>query len=269
MQLIQAQHSVKQARRALQKASAAVSETSREWLSKARKWSPIYWRNLKLDRFKKQILQLLHTSAQPNSDEFLEAVYKFQVANPGTGKADGILGPQTLQVLRQLDSDLIQMEVPFAGKSRFQTKPTYPRGNDDALLEQAQSLGLVRVDDLVNIGNAHPFLHPKLKSVLQAVLSYFPNSISHLSEGWPSTSTVHSDQRHYNGHAMDFVLSRKGRSRLGEIVSLLSQINGIRVLDEYTNPVATTTGGHIHVGLNEAGPTPERIKVTNDSVTVS
>lgn len=77
-------------------------------IEKAKRAAPSYWSALDLEDHKAQILKVLNTSANPNTPEFYEAVYSYQLSNPSITMKDGILGPETFKAMGKTDQSLLK-----------------------------------------------------------------------------------------------------------------------------------------------------------------
>jgi hypothetical protein len=76
-------------------------------LEKAKRVAPKYWNAMQLDKHKQQIKDALNTIAEPNTDQFYQAVYDYQKSKPNQiTMFDGIIGPETFRVISN------QMKIP-------------------------------------------------------------------------------------------------------------------------------------------------------------
>ena len=89
-------------------------------ISKATRSSPGYWNRLGLDKYKDQIEKILQTTATPNSEEWVKAVYNYQIKSPMVTMKDGILGPETFRAMAKEHKDLF----PENFKDLMGQKPT-------------------------------------------------------------------------------------------------------------------------------------------------
>lgn len=217
-------------------------------LQKAQRSAPIYWRNLQLDNYTSEIQKVLQTSAQPNTKEFLDAVYNYQKAHPETGAADALLGPITFKAMIKSNPDL------FKNTDATQyNKWLSPRQIKVQLLESqkgkdiqqlVKDYGLVSLEGIAPIKNS-PYAKPELKSLLEHLQSA-NLQIEKISEAFPP-SGEHKEPAHFNGGAIDFTLvDPRLASKVVEYIS--NKFPQFKVLDEY-NKSYGGTGGHIHVNM--------------------
>ena len=208
-------------------------------IEKATRVAPQYWSNLGLEKHKDEIKKELNTTAEPNTPEFLKAVYKYQKANPQTGTADGILGPKTLTVMSENNKSILLTSI--------QSRPTTNLQGKD-LKEQVEQLGLVSLEGTATIKN-NPYAHPKLKQLLEQ-LNSAKASINRVTEAFPPTSS-HQSTTHANGRAMDFTLNNPDQAQA--VVNYINKIPGFKAVNEYANQTGLSTGSHIHVQMTDAG----------------
>lgn len=96
-------------------------------------------------------------------------------------------------------------------------------------------------------------INPKLISLAQAIQSQI-GGFSHFT-GF--NDRFHNEKspnsKHTSGRAADFVLNKKPTVEEGkQLISTLKSLGASVAIDEYNNPSAKSTGGHIHVEVPEA-----------------
>ena len=231
-------------------------------LAKALRVAPQYWRNLNLQKYQEAIKSILKTSAEPNSEEFINVVYDYQMKSPNITTKDGILGNETFSAMVSTNSSIFKdvkldsvkpsSGTPGAGGSRTTPKaalPFDPRGKTaKEIADFATQMGFVNLRDHGVSTKNYPYVVPELLRLIQA-LNAEGVKLTYVSEAWPVTQ-MHRDPNHWNGRAMDFVLSNPKQSQLA---SKICQQLGFNVINEYTRTTTYTSGRHIHVDL---GSTP-------------
>ena len=219
-------------------------------LEAALRSAPIYWRNLQLDNYTSEIQKVLKTSAQPNTKEFLQAVYEYQKAHPETGTADAMLGPQTFRAIVKLNPELFKNTDPTQYEKWLSPKQKVFELLEDQKGKSVDQLvkeyGLVSLEGLVPIKNS-PFIKPELKALLEKLI-YNGAEIKRVTEAFPPSSK-HRTPGHHNGGAMDFTLTDPQSAAL--VVNYISKLPQFKVLNEYDNNYGGK-GGHIHVHLSGA-----------------
>lgn len=208
-----------------------------DYMQKALRVAPQYWNNLKLERFKAKIKEILKTSAEPNTPEFLTAVYEYQKANPQTGKVDAIIGPKTLS---------------FMSTSTGNAFPTSTSSNQISenlknlsLQDQVKELGLVSLEGVVDIKNSQ-YTHQKLVDLVERLKSAGA-PINRVTEAFPPSSQ-HQSSRHYNGKAIDLTLTDERYAQ--SVVDFINKTPGYRAINEYVIKTEFGTGGHIHIEMS-------------------
>lgn len=229
-------------------------------LQKALKASPQYWKTLSLSQYEKQIKQVLKTSAEPNSEEFVSAVYNYQIKNPNISLKDGILGEETFSaiikdfpdIFKGVSIESMKQIKPFSRQVSPSDKsspkaplPFDPQGKTGKQISEfATEIGFLNLRNHGIPTKNFPFVVPELVRMLKTLESQGID-IAYVSEAWPATSR-HQDPNHWNGRAIDFVLKNpKQHSQ----ASAICRSFGFDVVDEYVTKTQFGTGAHIHVDL--------------------
>lgn len=167
------------------------------------------------------------------------AVRQFQ-RRAGLEQVDGIVGPKTLEALRDPARVKAAQSAPQARPT--QNTPQAPSagqniGDPKAYLKSLNNKhGPSQINGLNDrfAGQAANFF----RDLQRAGIS--PRITAGYERGGHSPNSAH-----YRGGAIDFTATDRGYSRSrAQIVQQLANRHGLRVIDEYANPGAYTRGGH-------------------------
>lgn len=238
---------------------------------RALKLAPLYWSKLSLAKFKEQIKNILKTSAEPNSKEFVTAVYEYQVSNSNISAKDGILGEETFGTMIKQNPSLfkgvtiesLKKAKPFSPgprnsgeKSPKGQLPFDPVGKGTPeIVEFAAEMQFTNLKDIGIAIKNYPFVVPELARMLKTLESQ-GIKIDRVTEAWPATSN-HNDPNHWNGRAIDFTL--KNPNQHAQAAAICRSF-GFDVVDEYVVKTQYTKGKHLHVDLGSLPSITDRNK---------
>jgi hypothetical protein len=237
--------------RKLVKVAQSTEDKSSFNTSKAIRSSPGYWNRLGLDKYKDQIEKILQTTATPNSEEWVKAVYNYQVKSPMVTMKDGILGPETFKAMTQVSPQLFPKSTRQTSKPQ---SPSNPYGKD--LQQQVKEMGLVSLQGVASIKN-HPYAHPKIRELCEKLVGAGAQ-LEMITEAYPPT-IKHLTRGHSNGKAIDFTI--KDPKYADSVVAFIKNQPGFKAVNEYKQKFSTTTGGHIH--CEYVGSDTERVASTS------
>jgi len=158
-------------------------------------------------------------------------------------------------ILNTINPDLVKGTINFPLWGQSTTKITYPTSVPDYCPGLAEASPIPTKDGTL--------LSSSLKQKLLIVFNDKSHPLWWITEAIPETVS-HQDPGHQKGYAVDIAFKTPTDATTGNIASMKASLEaqGLTVLDEYTNPSAGSTGGHLHVTgddctVSMAPPSPD------------
>lgn len=222
--------------RVAQHKQQVIEEKPKYNLQKAKRSNKYYFTQRPYEQSLEDLQDAFKTNAGPESEEFFDAVYKFQKGN--NLDTDGICGPQTFKkALGKTPQQWSREDKARRNKEESSEKQSF---------KSPKELGLIDLSKFVRVKehNTNPFAHPAFVELISNISNNADFKFWRVTEAYPPT-VKHRSKTHYNGKAIDFTL--KDPRLADTVVAWINSQGSFWALNEYKVKTKFQTGGHIHV----------------------